>query len=265
MPNLTIQTSKLMYNNCNMIIHILANIPKAKTRKDSNSSKRNTGVVNERVSRCIRFLSSKHKSVPFRQIAIYTRQEEDILNKRRACQLRNVSDYRCIEDPILHGSNDDILRQDRDELVVENIIIGGIPNRTTNNTNSKRERRNRSNEIIRTNDSGDNGSWDDDASDTKTGDDEDSIDGVKVVEAGGSEGSAASSHHARRDDHEGSVIASEDREKPEDDAGTGEDGETDGHAAEAHPDWVVAVDVEGLGRPEEKDGEEVCARDEGDD
>jgi len=254
-----------MYNNGNMIIHILANIPKENTSKNSNKSKRNTRVVNVWVSRRKRLLSSMHEMIPDRDITIYTGQIEDILNERSARKLPNLSDYGRVEDSILERSYDDILRQDRDELVVKNIIIGGIPNRTTDDTNSKRESGDRGNEIIGTDDSGDDGSWDDDASDAETGDDEDSIDSVEVIQAGGGKGAAAGSHHAGGNDHEGSVIASEYREEPEDNAGTGEDGETDGHAADADADGVVAVDVEGLGGPEEEDGEEVCAGDEGDD
>ena len=54
-------------------------------------------------------------------------------------------------------------------------------------------------------------------------------------------------------------------EQPKHDHRSREDAESNGQASNADADGILTVDVEGLGGPEEEDGEEVGARDEGDD
>jgi hypothetical protein len=60
-------------------------------------------------------------------------------------------------------------------------------------------------------------------------------------------------------------VTAEDGEEPEHNASTSQDGEADGYPAHTDANGIVAVDVKGLRRPEEEDGEEVGAADEGDD
>ena len=68
-----------------------------------------------------------------------------------------------------------------------------------------------------------------------------------------------SCHYAGACDHQFTIVAAEYAEEPEDDDGAGEDAEADGEAADADADGILAVNIEGLGGPEEEDGEEIGA------
>lgn len=53
-------------------------------------------------------------------------------------------------------------------------------------------------------------------------------------------------------------------QKPQDDASTSQDSETDGNSTDTNTNGVLSVNIEGLGRPEHEDGEEIGTGDEGD-
>ena len=60
-------------------------------------------------------------------------------------------------------------------------------------------------------------------------------------------------------------MSAEDAEKPQHDARASKDAEANRDAANSNTNGVMAVDVEGLSRPEHEDREEVSTGDEGDD
>ena len=150
-------------------------------------------------------------------------------------------------------------------FIKEYVVVCRVADCAPDDTDCEGKRCDCGDEIVGTDDCCDDGCWDDDASNSETRNDQDSVHGVQVVQACGSEGAAAGGHHAGGDNHEPFVATAEDGQEPEDDTSACEDGETDWQTADTDTDWVVAVDVEGLGGPEEEDGEEVCARDECDD
>ena len=60
-------------------------------------------------------------------------------------------------------------------------------------------------------------------------------------------------------------MASKNRQQHQHDNSTCQNAESNRKSSEAHADRVVSIHVERLGRPEHEDGEEIGARDEGDD
>ncbi len=60
-------------------------------------------------------------------------------------------------------------------------------------------------------------------------------------------------------------MSTEHAQQPKYDASAGQDTESDGDTANAHADWILAVNVERLRGPKHENGEEVCAGDESDD
>ena len=60
-------------------------------------------------------------------------------------------------------------------------------------------------------------------------------------------------------------MASKDRQQHQHDDSTCQNAKSNRKSSEAHADRVVSIHVERLGRPEHEDGEEIGARDEGDD
>lgn len=150
------------------------------------------------------------------------------------------------------------------KLVDKDIVVDRVSNRTTNDTNGKRQGRDGGNQVIRANDGGDDGRGDYNATDSKTRNDENAVYGTQIIQACCCKGATACCHETRRNEQEDAVTAAELGEQPQHDACADEDGEADWHASQADADGVVAVYVEGLGGPEEQHGEEVCAGDEGD-
>ena len=92
---------------------------------------------------------------------------------------------------------------------------------------------------------------------SEASDDQNAPELVQVVDVRDGECPTAGGHEDGGDDEEFAVVASEDAEKPENNAGACKDGEADGNTSNTHLDWVVAVDVEGLSRPEHDDRKEI--------
>ena len=74
-----------------------------------------------------------------------------------------------------------------------------------------------------------------------------------------------SCHQDGRSDHQLLVSASEYGQRPENDNGTGKNRKSDWDTTDSDADWVMAVDIKGLGWPEHDDREEIGTGDEGDD
>ncbi|KAK1020584.1 hypothetical protein LTS16_026971, partial [Friedmanniomyces endolithicus] len=62
-----------------------------------------------------------------------------------------------------------------------------------------------------------------------------------------------------------SIMSAESRESPRNDTAACQDGEADRNTADTDTNWVVAIDVESLSRPEHQNRKEVRSGDEGDD
>jgi len=60
-------------------------------------------------------------------------------------------------------------------------------------------------------------------------------------------------------------VTTEHTEEPKHNHSTSQDTESNRQSSNADADWILTVHIEGLGRPEEQDGEEVGAGDECDD
>ena len=60
-------------------------------------------------------------------------------------------------------------------------------------------------------------------------------------------------------------MSAESRESPRNDTAACQDGEADRNTADTDTNWVVAIDVESLSRPEHQNRKEVRSGDEGDD
>lgn len=101
--------------------------------------------------------------------------------------------------------------QCRNELVVEDVVVSGVTNSSTDDTDSQSESSDGGNEIVRTDDGRDNRGGNDDSTNTETGNDENSINGVQVVQSGCCKSSASRSHHYAGTDHQSSVVTAQDR------------------------------------------------------
>jgi len=253
-----------MNNNGNMIIHILANIFQKQTRDNSHRPKCNTHIINIRIRLRVRQLACKHNVIPNRHIPINLRQLQDLVKQTGAREFDCLGNSRDIKDVVFDKCDSDAFTQFGHEFVVEDVVVGCVADYAADDTDCEGEGGDSGDEVIRTDDRGDDWGWDYDTSNPEAGDDEDAVHGLYVVDSSGGESAAAGCHHARGNEHEGTVVAAEDGEQPEDGEGACEDWEADGHAADSDADGVVTVDVEGLGWPEEEDGEEIGAGDEGD-
>lgn len=120
-------------------------------------------------------------------------------------------------------------------------------------------------QIIRTNNRRHNTRWDHNPANTQTSNHQNRVNNRQIIQPRSGQSTTPRSHHNRRSDHERAITAAVNGQEPQDDEGTDQDSETDWHPAEPDLDRVVAVHVEGLGGPEEEDGEEVGAGDECDD
>ena len=254
-----------MDDDRDVVIHVLGDIAEEQAGEDGDAAKGDTDVVDDGVRVRERLLAGAHDAFPGRDVAVDAGQVEDVVDERGARQLGGLRPGGGVEDVVVDARRHDLDRDLLLHLAEEDVVVGRVADRAADDADGERERRNRRDQVVRADDRGDDRGWDNNAADPEPGDDEDAVDGVDVVDACCGERSAAGCHHARGDDHEPLVTAAEDREEPEHDTGTCEDGEADGETAESDANGVVAVDVEGLRGPEEEDGEEVGARDEGDD
>lgn len=209
-------------------------------------------------------MPSLYKNFPLGDIAVDTRKVEKVVDEGCACQLRNLGDDGRIIDLIMEAGSCDSDSELRDEFVVEDVVVGCVSNGSTNDTDSECQSCDRGNQVVWTDDRRDNRGGNNDSTDAKTGDDKNTVDCVEIIDSCSSKSTAASSHHDRRADHKSSVASTEYRKKPENNASAYENGESNGHAANSDTNGVMAIDVEGLRRPEQEDGEEVGTGDESD-
>ena len=106
---------------------------------------------------------------------------------------------------------------------------------------------------------------DNNSSDTQPSKHQEAVYGVDVVNSRGGHGTASGSHENRSTAQDPLDLATGLGEEVQRDAGTAHDAEAEGKAADANRNGIVAVDVVGLGGPEQEHREEIGARDEGND
>lgn len=253
-----------MHDDSNVIVHVLANVTQEHTCNDRNSTECDTYVVYIWICICETLLARYDDVVPDREIAIDTRHVLNFVDKTCASELSNFSDDGDIKDIMSETCEGDFEGELGNEFIQENVVIGGVSNGASDDTNGEREGCNGCDQIVWADNGGDDGSRYDDSTDAEASDNEDTVDSLDVVQICYSKCTTSSCHHAGRDDHEPTVTSAEDGEQPKNDAGPDENGKADGHSAESDAEWVVAVNVEGLGGPEEQHREEIGTRDKGD-
>ena len=164
-----------------------------------------------------------------------------------------------------HHSAADILDGVRLELLCEDVVVDGVADSAADDADGQSQSGHGGDEVIGADDGGHDGCRDDNAADTDTGEDQETPESGQVVDTGDSQAAAAGGHEDRGYDHQLTVVAAEDRQQPENDAGTCQDREANWETTNTNANGIVAINVEGLSRPEHDDGEEVGAGDEGDD
>ena len=81
---------------------------------------------------------------------------------------------------------------------------------------------------------------------------------------GGGAGGHTGCHENRAHDHQFLISAPEDRQQPQDDDSTKQNRESNWNPTNSYTDWIVSVNIEGLGWPEHDNTEEIGPRDKGD-
>ena len=117
---------------------------------------------------------------------------------------------------------------------------------------------------MRADELGDDGTGDDNTSNTKGGDDDDAVNCREVVGASDGHGARACCHHPGEEDHEVFYSALGDGNEYQCYDSASDDAEAHRHGAQADPDGFVAPDIKDLSRIEEEHDEEVGAGEEGD-
>ncbi len=144
------------------------------------------------------------------------------------------------------------------------IGIGGVADRAADDADRERQCRDSGDQVVGADDGRDDGRGHHNATDAQPGEDQESPQFIQVVGGGCSETTAAGCHKDRGDYHELFVVAVGAQE-PQDDAGAGHDAKAEGEAADADANGIMAVDIEGLRRPEHQSAEEVGTGDKCDD
>ncbi|EPE05084.1 hypothetical protein F503_03689 [Ophiostoma piceae UAMH 11346] len=159
---------------------------------------------------------------------------------------------------------DELVFEVRHELRGKDVVVHGIAEGAADNAHGESQRRGRGDEVLRTDDHGDERCGHDNTADAKAGNGKHDIDGTHVVDARGGEGAAAGRHDSTRRKEQPAVAAAPLCENAQGADAADKHGDGKGQAAQADTDGVVAVDVVGLRGPEHEDREEVGAGHEGD-
>lgn len=249
-----------------MVIHVLADISQEAGGDNTDRTKRDTGIVDVLVCASVSDLSSGDNQLLGAWYTLDTLELTNLLQKRSTSKRDGLGDDRNAGDVELEDhSTSDVLDGERYKLVVEDVVVDAVSDRSTNDTNGQSQGSDSRNKVIRADNGRDDRSWNDDTTNSETSDDEDTPEDIEIVDCGNGESTAASSHQNGGTNHQLAVLSPEDGQKPKDNAGTGENRKANWDTADTDANGVVTVDIEGLGRPEHENAEEVGSRDESDD
>lgn len=164
-----------------MVIHVLSNITQEARRDNTNGSKSNAGKIHILIASSIGLLSDENDQIIGRLIACNT---GNLVQQRQQAGTRKfdghtdvcfVSDAELVD----HGTADH-LRGVGNEFVDEDVVVDAISYRAADHANGKGESSDGSDEVVGADDCCNNGCWDDDATDAKTSENEETPEGVKV-------------------------------------------------------------------------------------
>jgi len=254
-----------MHNHSNVVIHILVNIPQENTRDDTDGTKRNARQIHILIALSISNLARQYDHFVRGLIARDARDGLESWEQTGGGVSNGFNDIGGICDADFHHGAADVFGGIGDEFVDENVIVHGISDASANDADGQGKGSDRGDDIVGTDDGRHNRSRNHDATDSETAENEETPESVEIVSVGYCKGTAASSHEDGRDDQQFTIVATEDGQEPENETGACENAETDGNAPNADTDWVMTVNIESLSGPEHDDGEEVGARDCGDD
>jgi len=70
-----------MHDNSHMVIHISTDVSQECSSKNRHETEGNTSVVHVRICMSVRYPASQHDVIPDRDIAVYTRQVQDLIDQ----------------------------------------------------------------------------------------------------------------------------------------------------------------------------------------
>lgn len=195
--------AQLVNNDSNMVVHVWADIAQEDSGKDRDSSESNANIIHPGIGCSEGLLSSVNDIIPDCKIAIDTWKILDLFGKRSTGENDGILDGSAVKNTMLDKRGGNLELQLWDYLAVENVVVGRVPDGASNDTDGESESGDGRDEVVGTDNSGDDGSWNNDSADTETSNDEDWVDSVEVVRSCDGHGTAAYCHHDGRDDHEG--------------------------------------------------------------
>ena len=133
-----------------MVIHILVNIAQKARRNDTDSPKRNTRQVHPLVALSKRNLTRCNHHGVCGVITLDARDELEILEQRGSGELDGFADVGRVFDTELerHGAADVVFGVG-DEFVDEDVVVGGVTDGATNDTDGEGESCDGGDEILR--------------------------------------------------------------------------------------------------------------------
>lgn len=143
-----------MHDNSHVIIHVLANVSQERSSNNRNNAKGNASIVYVRIRVGVSHSTSQNDVVVDSDIAVHTWQVEDLVEERNSREFCGSFDSISREDTVLnlikvritsgsfrsggigrtYASCCDFEFQRRDELVVEDVVVSGVTNGTSNDT-----------------------------------------------------------------------------------------------------------------------------------
>jgi hypothetical protein len=177
-----------MDNDRNMIIHILANIPQEASRKNTNRSKCNAGIIHIPITRSISFLTNQDNQIISRLVPrnarnrLQQRQQAGTSILDRGYDVSHV----CNTELIDHGAADHLCGVGN-ELVDEDVVVDAITDGASDHADGEGEGCDGGDEVVGADDCGDDGGGDDDTANPEAGEDENAPQGVEVEAVGACE------------------------------------------------------------------------------
>lgn len=211
-----------MHHDCNVIIHVLVDIAQEAGSNDAHLAKRYACEIDILVALGVRHPASLDDHLIRRVVAGDAEDLLDPLQQRRAREFDGLGDVGHVGDVEFFRHDDaNVVFGVGEELGDEDVVVSRVADAAADNAHREGEGGDGGDEVVRTDDCGHDGGGDDDAAYAEAGEDEQASHLVQVVGRADRQAPATGRHEHRGGNHVLLVMAAEDAEKPQDDAGSG--------------------------------------------
>ena len=211
----------LLHDNRDVVVHVLVDVSEEAGCNDGDTTEGDRYKIDVLVRLGVGDLARGDDHVVGLLAAGDSGDEFEVVEQGSGGQFDGFGDKADVGDAEFkdHGATD-VLDGVGLELLGEDVVVDGVADGAADDADGQSQSGHGGDQVIRADDGSHDGCWDDNAADTDTSQDQETPEGSQVVDTSDGQAATAGGHKDRGHNHQLTVVAAEDRQQPEDDAGT---------------------------------------------